>query len=225
MRAPVTVLIPTLNAAASLGPLLANLYEAMTAGLIREIILADGGSTDGTLEAAERIGARLVQTPPGRGGQLAAGAQIAEGNWLLVLHADTTLPPGWMHAVKDHIRDHRDAGYFGLAFDTKGLAATIVAGWANLRARFFGLPYGDQGLLVPMALYRSVGGYSDIPLMEDVALARALKGRLRRIPCKVTTSAVRYLRDGWLRRGWRNLTTLGLYFAGVDPERLVQRYR
>ncbi|MBC6441882.1 MAG: TIGR04283 family arsenosugar biosynthesis glycosyltransferase [Rhodobacteraceae bacterium] len=225
MRAPISVLIPTLNAAGTLGPLLAAICDGMAAGLVREVILADGGSADGTREAAQLTGARLCETAPGRGYQLAAGAELARGDWLLVLHADTALPDGWMASVAAHIRSGAGAGYFDLSFDAGGLAARLVAGWANLRARLFGLPYGDQGLLLPMSLYRSVGGYPHIPLMEDVALARALHGRLAPIGVRVTTSASRYRRDGWLRRGWRNLTTLGLYFAGVDPAYLAKRYR
>jgi hypothetical protein len=103
--------------------------------------------------------------------------------------------------------------------------ARIIAGWANLRSALFALPYGDQGLLVSRALYDKTGGYRPIPLMEDVALVRRIgRRRLARLRVAAVTSAARYATDGWLRRGWRNLTTLALYFLGVDPERLARRY-
>jgi hypothetical protein len=117
------------------------------------------------------------------------------------------------------------AGYFRLRFDSNSLPARIVAGWANLRARLFGLPYGDQGLLVPAALYHKCGGYADIPLMEDVAIARSLRRDLCSIDATATTSAERYLQQGWLRCGAYNLGSLALYFCGVAPEKLARRYQ
>ena len=167
---------------------------------------------------------------PGRGPQLAAGADAARGDWLLFLHADTVLAPGWGGAVLTHIQTRPEmAGYFALRFDADGPMAGFVAGWANLRAGLLGLPYGDQGLLISRNLYDATGGYPAIPLMEDVALVRGigrLKGRrgMTRLRAKALTSAARYGADGWLRRGWRNLTTLVLYFLGVDPVRLARRY-
>ncbi len=103
------------------------------------------------------------------------------------------------------------------------MAGKAVAAWANLRSRL-GLPYGDQGLLLPRALYQSVGGYPDQPLMEDVALARALRGHLLGLDVTVVTSADKYARQGWLRRGARNLWTLIRYFAGVAPAKLAKGY-
>ena len=101
----------------------------------------------------------------------------------------------------------------------------MVAAWANLRSRLFGLPYGDQGLLASRALYDQVGGFADIPLMEDVAMARALRGRMRGVRCRIETGAERYLAQGWVRRGARNLWTLVRYFGGVAPEKLVKGYQ
>jgi hypothetical protein len=103
------------------------------------------------------------------------------------------------------------------------MAGKAVAAWANLRSRL-GLPYGDQGLLLPRALYQSVGGYPDQPLMEDVALARALRGHLLGLEVTAVTSADKYARQGWLRRGARNLWTLIRYFAGVAPAKLAEGY-
>lgn len=225
MPAPLSVIIPTLNAADGIGPTLAGLTEGLDAGLILELILTDGGSADDIENVADAAGAVLITGAPGRGQQLARGALAAKGNWLLFLHADTVLTPGWAGAVRAHMQGRSEAaGYFTLRFDARGLLPRIVAGWANLRSWMFGLPYGDQGLLISAELYRAVGGFPDIPLMEDVAISRRLRGRLRPLGHKTITSAARYRRDGWLRRGWRNLSTLILYFAGRSPEQLVQRY-
>jgi rSAM/selenodomain-associated transferase 2 len=226
MSAPVSVVIPVLNAADRIGPCLGALTEGLMAGLIRELILADGGSEDGIAGVADAAGARLVEAPRGRGPQLAAGAAAARGDWLLFLHADTVLEPGWAAAVHAHLRERPGvAGYFTLRFDAEGLAPRLVAGWANLRSAVLGLPYGDQGLLVSRALYREAGGHPPIPLMEDVALVRRLgRRRLARIGTEAVTSAERYAHEGWSRRGGRNLVTLALYFLGTPPERLAQRY-
>jgi len=226
MRAPISIVIPTLNAAAALPATLVALGEGLEAGLIRELILSDGGSTDDIAGLADRAGALLVTGPAGRGGQLARGAAVAEGTWLMFLHADTHLAPGWGRAVLSHICASADrAGYFRLAFRAQGMAPRLVAGWANLRARRLGLPYGDQGLLIQRALYDAVGGFADIPLMEDVAMAKALQGRLQPIAATARTSAARYQTEGWARRGARNLWTLARYRMGADPAVLAARYR
>jgi hypothetical protein len=226
MSAPVSVVIPTLEAADRIGPCLGALGEAVMEGVIHEVIIADGGSADAIAEIVEAVGARLVKAERGRGSQLAAGARAARGDWLLFLHADTVLAPGWGAAVLAHIQARPgQAGYFTLRFDAPRPMARIVAGWANLRAALFALPYGDQGLLVSRALYDKVGGYRPIPLMEDVALVRRIgRRRLARLRVEAVTSAARYAADGWFCRSWRNLTTLALYFLGVDPQRLARRY-
>ena len=227
MSAPVSVVIPTLDAAAEIGPCLAALTEGVAEGVVGEVILADGGSGDDIAAVADGTGARLVEAERGRGTQLRTGVEAARGAWLLVLHADTVLPAGWSGAVAAHMAHHPEkAAHFGLAFDEGTFPARLVAGWANLRSALFALPYGDQGLLIPRPLHDRVGGYPAIPLMEDVAIVRTIgRRRLRRLaPCAVT-SAARYRRQGWMRRGWRNLSTLGLWFLGVPPERLAERYR
>jgi rSAM/selenodomain-associated transferase 2 len=198
--------------------------EGLSSGVIREVIVSDGGSGDRTLDIADEAGCVIVGGAASRGGQLGRGASAAKGEWLLFLHADTLLEPGWAAKLSAHIKAHQ-AGYFRLQFDAPGFGPSWVAGWANLRSKLFGLPYGDQGLLVPMSVYRAAGGYPDIPLMEDVALARALRGQLRAIPCVATTSWTRYERAGWLKRGSRNLMTLLRYFLGASPERLAESYR
>lgn len=224
MRAPISVIIPTLNAEHSLPGCLGGLMEGVEAGLIRELIISDGGSTDATGAIAQAWGAEILHAAPSRGGQLNRGCAQATGEWLLVLHADTVLQAGWHKQVQAHLAQSDKAGWFRLAFDRSGFAARTVAGWANLRSRF-GLPYGDQGLLVSRDLYAQFGGYPDQPLMEDVAIARALKGRLVELDAIAQTSADKYIRQGWLKRGARNLLTLLRYFAGADVSTLAAQYR
>ena len=223
MRAPISVIIPTLEAGAALPFCLAALVEGLEAGLIREVIVSDGGSGDASCAVARAWGAEVVTGAASRGGQLRRGCAAAAGDWLLVLHADTVLAPGWSRVAAAHL-GRGEAGWFRLAFDDGGLPGRLVAGWANLRSRA-GLPYGDQGLLLPRALYDAVGGYPDQPLMEDVALAWALRGRLRGLGAVAVTSAEKYRAQGWLRRGARNLWTLARYGAGASPEGLARRYR
>lgn len=227
MSAPVSVVIPTLNPGPALGPTLAALTEGVMAGLVRELVLSDGGSDDDIAAIADAMGAALITGAPSRGGQLRRGADAATGPWLLFLHADTVLTPRWSDAVLRHLERAPDkAAVFRLAFDDPSTAARVVAGWANLRSGVFALPYGDQGLLIPRALYDAVGGYPEQPLMEDVAIIRAIgRRRFSRLDTVATTSADRYRRDGWVRRGARNWGTLIRYFLGADPEALAKRYR
>lgn len=223
MRARLSVVIPTLNAGESLPDCLLRLMPGIEAALIRELILSDGGSTDATLQIADDAGAEIVTGPPSRGGQLRRGVAKATGEWLLILHADSLLPETWPALVEAQMERHRPA-HFRLRFDARGLAPALVAAWANTRARLFRLPYGDQGLLISRADYDAVGGFHDIPLMEDVAMARALSRRLDALPGAITTSAAKYQRDGWLTRGARNLSLLTRYLLGADPDQLARKY-
>ncbi|MGR3490613.1 MAG: TIGR04283 family arsenosugar biosynthesis glycosyltransferase [Shimia sp.] len=222
MRAPISVVIPTLNAAEALPPTLAALMEGVEAGLVRELVISDGGSSDATRGVAEDIGAVWVEGAASRGGQIGRGVAAARGPWLMVLHADSHLTPGWAEVVAAHLPTN-DAACFRLRFRAEGGAARWTAGWANLRTRLFGLPYGDQGLLVRADALAAVGGVPDQPLMEDVALARRLT--ITPLDHVITTSAERYHKGGWLRRGTRNIITLVRYLMGASPEALARAYR
>ncbi len=217
-----SVVIPTLNAENSLSATLSSVRSEAD-----EIVVVDGGSTDKTRSVAETVGARVVVVPRGRGVQLAAGAAAATRDWLLFLHADTVLEDDWPAAAAAHVaNDGERAAFFRLVFDEDHGAARWVAALANWRARILGLPYGDQGLLISRRLYDAVGGYRPLPLMEDVDLARRLgKARLTMLEVTARTSADRYRRDGWFARPLTNLFCLGLWFAGLPPERIVSIYR
>ena len=225
MRAPLSVIVPTLNSSDDLSKLSASLFEGVKSGLVRELIVSDCGSSDGTTELAGRLGAEIVISKRGRGSQLAAGAGVAGGDWLLFLHADTVLSDGWVDVAERHMQnDSGNAAYFKLRFSAGGLSAAWFAGWANLRSVAFGLPYGDQGLLIPRKLYDSIGGYREIELFEDVEMARALKGKLKMLRSRAISDPRRYLEEGWLVRGACNLMILTKYFIGVPPDQLARSY-
>lgn len=223
MPAPLSIVIPTLNAAQELPDTLHCLMEGVSSGLIAALVISDGGSDDATLTIAEAAGATVVHGKAGRGGQLRRGAEAATGRWLLFLHADLHLSPSWSGVVETHIVQAARAGVFRLRFRAEGALPALVAGWANARSRL-GLPYGDQGLLISRETYDQIGGYPDIPLMEDVAMARKLRGRIALLPGYSSTSAERYRSEGWLLRGTRNLWLLAQFLAGVSPDHLYRKY-
>lgn len=222
-----TVIIPTLNAGARLASTLAAIEEARET-LTIDVVVVDGGSSDDTIVRAEQAGARVVQSPKGRGVQLSTGAKEATGRWLLFLHADTTLEPFWSTTVTSFMRGKGNAlkaAHFTFALDDASSAARRVETLANWRARRLGLPYGDQGLLMSRTMYNSLVGYLDLPIMEDVDIVRRIgRQKLVELPATATTSAERYRRDGYWWRPLKNLTLLTLYFLGVSPKRLARMY-
>ncbi len=223
------IVIPVLNEAARLPATLARLTaEARAAEIVVvEIVVVDGGSEDDSVAIARGQGARVVFAARGRGSQLAAGIRATRAPWLLLLHADTVLAPGWGAVVARFIGSpeaSERAGYFRFALaETAPWARRLmrVVAW---RARALGLPYGDQGLVISRAFLSAIGGMADIPLMEDVDLARRIgRARLAALAADATTSAARY-RRGWRRRSLRNLACLGLYCLGVPPSRIAALY-
>ncbi len=237
MTAPValSIVIPTLNAADTLPACLAALAPAVgtppngrSAARISEVIVADGGSRDGTQVVARRFGARVLRAPPGRGRQLAAGAAAAKADWLLFLHADTVLGAGWARAAARFAADPGNslrAAAFRFALDDEAPGARRVERLVAWRCRALALPFGDQGLLMSRALYDELGGFRPLPLMEDVDLVRRIgPRRLALLEAPAVTSAARYRNEGYWLRPLRNLACLGLYFLGVPPRLLVRLY-
>ncbi|PWE17631.1 glycosyl transferase family 2 [Marinicauda salina] len=225
--------IPALDAAARLPATIAALDEGVRSRLIGPWVLADGGSRDATREIAQRAGFTIASGATGRGAQLVAGAEAAARladpeDWLLFLHADTRLSPGWsselarvmeMNAGRDY------AFHFRFALDDPSGAAKRLERFVDWRCRAFALPYGDQGLVLPLAFYRRLGGFKPWPLFEDVDLVRRIgRRRLKPLRSKAITSAERFRREGYLKRSAKNLVLLSRYYLGADPARLARAY-
>ena len=227
----ISVVIPTLNAERKLARTLAALVPAVVEGIVQEAIVVDGGSTDETRAIAEAAGTHLIEAPRGRGSQLDTGARVARGDWLLFLHADTVLDPGWAEEAQGLIKrvqtGRRDeaAAAFRFALDDDGAMPRFIERLVAWRCRLFGLPYGDQGLLISRRLYRRLGGFRPLPLMEDVDLVRRLKRReLVMLQSRAVTSGERYRREGYLARSLRNLGFMLLYYLRVPPRVLARIY-
>lgn len=222
----IDVVIPALNAARSITRTLDSLKR--NHDLTLAITVCDGGSRDETAMLAREAGAAVLTTGTGRGRQLAAGATAGSAPWLLFLHADTTLSAGWAIAARRLMTEppsEPKAGYYRLRFDSTDPRARRIERLVAWRCRTFGLPYGDQGLLIERAFYTQVGGFRPLALMEDVDLARRIgRQRLVALDAEAVTSAERYERDGWLARPMRNLACLALYFGGVSPSMIRRLY-
>lgn len=232
-----SIVIPTLNAAAHLPACFASIAEgsrlARDAGVIApdiEVIVADGGSSDDTVALAGQWGARVIAAPRGRGSQLAAGADAANGNWLLFLHADTRLADNWLCAASGHINNPANPGMaaaFRFTLDDPSRAARILEAIVAWRSRALALPYGDQGLLISRKFYRALEGFGKDPLMEDVDfVCRIGAERLRELNAAAITSAARYRegKAGWILRPLRNLSLLGLWFLGLPTPVIARLY-
>ncbi len=219
-----SVVVPALNATRHLPACLASLEEAEAS----EVILVDGGSSDGTAELAASLGAKVIASPRGRGIQLKTGGEAAQGDWLLFLHADTSLQSGWTQEAAAFMatpENREKAAAFRFALDDPSPQARRVERLADWRARRLGLPYGDQGLLISRAFYQSLGGFKPLPLMEDVEIVRRIgRRRLAFLEVRAVTSPERYLRGGWWGRPARNVVLLGGYFLGLPPRFLARLY-
>ena len=227
-----SVIIPTLNASKTLPATFASLMTGLIDGMIKEVIISDGGSTDDTTQIAQEAGALvLINDTPGRGHQLAEGAQAAKSDWLLFLHADTELEPGWHEETRTFIdqqtnpKDGRpQAAAFTFALKDKGLMPSALTKMVWARCCLFKLPYGDQGLLIHKQTYDEVGGYPRISIMEDVALIRRLPTPAHMLKSRAFTCPSRYKQDGYINRSLRNLSCLARYYRGHPPEQIKEWY-
>ena len=227
-----SVVMPALNEAAGIADALAALAPLRAAG--HEVIVADGGSTDGTPALAAAGADRGIAAPRGRARQMNAGAAAARGEVLLFLHADTRLPPGADHLVRQALDSGAQWGRFDVRIvgDAGGDSAMfpVIAALMNLRSRLSGIATGDQAIFVRRPLFEQLGGYAEQPLMEDVELCRRLKalpaaGAPACLRERVATSGRRWLSHGV----WRTIVLMWRlrwrYWRGASPEQLARLYR
>lgn len=221
-----SIIIPTRNAEAAVSQ---NLGQY--AG--ERLIISDSGSRDATLETAYLAGAQLCLGSAGRGPQLARGAKFAlltDAEWMLFLHSDARLSGNWRSAITDHMQNFPEkVGYFRYAKQAKGFWPWLQSVLVSLRCWAWKLPYGDQGLLISRESYERVGGFSNLPLFEDVDIMNRLKlthGRrnIRPLPAFVRTDISAYEAQGWWKRGWRNFNLLRGFQSGKSVEELMATY-
>jgi len=220
-----SIVIPALDEAPRIVTVLAALQRLRAQG--HEVIVVDGGSSDGTLELARPLADRAFAAARGRARQMNAGAKAARGDTLLFLHADSTLPEGAARAVAEALDGNRRWGHFDVTLSGSARTLKLIAFMMNVRSRWTGIATGDQGVFVERALFESAGGYPDIPLMEDIALSKALKrrgGRPAALRSRVVTSGRRWERHG----PWKTIVAMWrlrlAYALGADPATLARRY-
>jgi rSAM/selenodomain-associated transferase 2 len=217
-----SVIIPTLNEAANLPGTLAQVRQLGHC----EVLVVDGGSSDGTLEVAGTAD-RVLVGPRGRAAQMNLGAAQARGEWLLFLHADCRPEAGALEAAQRCLgRRGVAAGCFRMRVTAEGPVYRFIDAAATARVRLTGVVYGDQGLFVRRDVFEKVGGFPPLRFMEDVFLSWALvrRGRVVVAPARIFVSDRRWRRAGVIRQGVRNWTLVALALAGVHPDRLARFY-
>ncbi len=226
LRPRFSVVIPVLSEEAGIDAVVDH-ARVVGYGQDVEIVVVDGDPAGATLGALSRPGVTGLVAPAGRASQQNAGAAAAGGEILLFLHADTRLPAGAFEAAAAALDGGAALGAFSLAIRSGHPWLRLVAAGASLRSRLFSLPYGDQAFFLRREVFCALGGFPDIPLMEDVALVRRVRragGRVAILPGRVVTSARRYEAEGVYRATARNLCLLALYGLGVSPGRLARHY-
>jgi rSAM/selenodomain-associated transferase 2 len=225
-RMMLSIVVPMLDEAAALPALLAHLAHWQAGG--GEVVLVDGGSTDGSAAIARAAGFTVVNAERGRARQMNAGAAVAQGGVLLFLHADTQLPVGAGRAVRAALAEAgREWGRFDVLITGRSPMLGVVAALMNLRSRLTGIATGDQAMFMRREAFDAVGGFPLQPLMEDIELSRRLRRRSRPacVRLRVATSGRR-----WEERGvWRTIVLMWrlrwAYWRGVPAERLAEAYR
>ncbi len=222
---PLAVVIPALNEGKRLPLLLADLGQAPP-DLISELVVADGGSADGTPLLARLAGAQVLNSPPGRGQQLQRGIGATTAPWLLLLHADARLSPDWPLVVQRALQQAPAAWAFDLAVDAPGLSLRLLELAVQLRSSWRQLPYGDQGLLLPRSLLERAGGMPELALMEDLVLIQRLRAitRIRSLHRPLRVDGRRWQRDGVLGTAWRNAQLRRAWRRGAGADQLAKEY-
>ena len=219
----ISVIIPAINEADNI----ANTIESIGPGDKKEVIVVDGGSNDDTVGIAKSLGARVINSLPLRARQMNQGASEATGDVLLFLHADTRLPERFEEFVLNSFKQPGTvAGAFELRIDSDIPALRLIERLANWRSRCLKTPYGDQAIFILSLVFHQVGGFPDIPIMEDFELIRRLRkqGEIATLPVPVSTSPRRWQNLGILKTTLINQLVIATYFMGVAPEVIARRY-
>jgi rSAM/selenodomain-associated transferase 2 len=222
----ISIIVPALNEAGTIEAALRQLQECRNRG--HEVIVVDGGSSDATVQQARPLADRVSHSSAGRAGQMQAGADMASGELLWFLHADTRIPAGACNAILAAlVPGKRQWGYFEVQFPESIRMLDLVAWMMNRRSRLTGIATGDQGIFVTRELFRRVAGFRPIPLMEDIALSRCLKRHSRPacIDMKLITSSRRWRRHGILRTVLLMWSLRLAFFLGVSPATLAKYYK
>jgi rSAM/selenodomain-associated transferase 2 len=219
----ISIIIPTLNEAR-------NIKEAITTtqpSTNIEVIVVDGGSQDSTVEIVQSLGIKIISSSPGRAAQMNAGAAAASGDILLFLHADTRLPIGFDVMIRTTLQPGIVAGAFKLRIDASLLSLRWVELGVNWRSQFYQMPYGDQAIFLTKQVFQQIGGFPDLPIMEDFELMRRLRrvGKIVILPVAVVTSARRWLQKGVFKTTLLNQIVIIAYLLGVSPQRIRSWYR
>lgn len=220
----ISIIIPVLNEVHHIIPLI----QSLQSGHNISIIVVDGGSQDGTLETLIAHQINVLSTPPGRGHQMNQGAKIATGDILLFLHADTTLPPDFDHWVRHTLENPQVvAGAFQLRINGPQSSLRWVETWVNYRSRWCQMPYGDQALFLKADQFQAIGGFPEIPIMEDFEIIRRLRpwGKIAIVPRPVITSGRRWHKLGVIKTTLINQIVVLAYLLGISPHRIVRWYR
>jgi rSAM/selenodomain-associated transferase 2 len=221
-----SVIIPVYREAGRINDTLEHLLRL--SGLADTEILPVDGELEGRTLAARIPAVRKITSPRGRGTQMNAGAREATGEILFFLDADTRLPPNALNAIGQTLQSGYDvAGAFDLGIDSHRLAFRVIEKIARWRSRLTRIPYGDQAIFIRRDYFRSMGGFQDIPIMDDVDLMRRIKkkgGKIHILRDRVKTSARRWEKEGILYGTLRNWLLVSLFCAGVKPERLARFY-
>lgn len=223
---PLSIIVPVLNEAATIADCLAALQPLRESGA--EVLVVDGGSDDGTAERAAPLADRVLIGERGRARQMNLGAARARGTWLLFLHADTRLEFGGdTHTLAECLQCPAGWGFFDLRLSGATPIFRLIAGAINVRSRVSGVGTGDQALFVERERFRALGGFPEIPLMEDVAFSKRMRraaGRPGRTGLAVVSSSRRWERGGVARTVLLMWWLRWLYFIGVSPTHLHRRY-
>lgn len=221
------VVVPMLNEAAQIPALVAQLQDLQQQGA--RVIVVDGGSGDESVSKLAADGIPVMLAPRGRALQMNAGARAITADWLIFLHADTRLPPDALMQLQDAITQSPQCvwGRFDLMLDAPGVLFRLIAMLINLRSRLTGIATGDQALFVQQSVFAGVGGYAELPLMEDVALSRTLKSKSRPLCAriKVLTSARRWQQRGIVRTVLLMWRCRFDFWRGVPAAKIAERYR